>query len=221
MTERKAHAQLEQLPQYPESAYTAIDLNRLASFTVHCLQQQRIPTTFENIVVAAFRMFPAKFALEGYLEYPDAARVNRALLQLRPKYRNWARGNVQKGFVLTESGLAEVNRVNQLLSSPTPSGTVEKRRRLKPRTMDLSRDLGSIMDSSLFAKWRDNRLNEGTVLELIDMLQAFVYTPPHALKQRVDGLENAALQVGREDLANFLKDVRRTFDPQFRPTKGG
>jgi hypothetical protein len=220
MTERNSRTQLDQVSQYPESAYTAIDLNRLASFTVHWLQQKRIPTTFENIVVAAFRMFPVKFALEGYSEYPDAARINRALLQLRPKYRNWARGSVQKGFVLTESGLAEVNRVTELLSSGKPPGVVEKRMRLRPRTMDLSRDLGPIVDSSLFAKWKDKRLSDGTVLELLDMLQAFAYTPPEALKQRIDGLKNAALQLGRQDLVNFLKDVREAFDHQFRPRKG-
>jgi len=221
MAERNERTRLDDISQYPESAYAAIDLNRLASFTVHWLQQQRIPTTFENIVVACFRMFPAKFALEGYSEYPDAARINRALLQLRPKYRNWARGSVQKGFVLTESGLAEVNRVRDFLSSGKSVEIVGKRRRLLPRTMDLTRDLGPIVDSALFAKWKENRLNEGTVLELLDMLQAFAYTPQEALKQRMDGLENAALQVGRDDIVTFLKDVRSTFHSQFRrPPKG-
>ena len=206
---------LDQITAYPEPVYASLDLNRLASFTVHWLQQQRIPTSFENIVVAAFRMFPAKFALEGYLEYPDAARINRALLQLRPKYRNWARGNVQKGFVLTESGLAEVRHVQDILSSGSAE-PVRKRKRLRPRTMDLTRDLSSIVDSCLFSKWKDQKLSEGNVLELLDMLQAFAYTPRKALKERIEGLENAAIQVGRDDIVTFLKDVRKNFARQFR-----
>ena len=205
---------LDEVSAYPESVYASIDLNRLASFTVHWLQEHRMPTTFENIVVAGFRMFPLKFALEGYSEYPDAARINRALLQLRPKYRNWARGNVQKGFVLTESGLAEVKRVKDALSSGNTE-TVTKRKSLRPRTMDRTRDLGSIMDSPLFSKWKDKKLGDGTVLELLDMLQAFAYTPPKALNERIEGLENAALQVGRQDIVSFLRDVARRLTSSF------
>jgi hypothetical protein len=176
--------------------------------------------TFENIVVASFRMFPVKFALEGYSEYPDAARINRALLQLRPKYRNWARGSVQKGFVLTESGMAEVQRVKDLLSSgKAPQVEAKPRRQVAPRTMDLTRDLGSLVDSPLFSKWKEHRLSDGTALELLDMLQAFAYTPPRALKERISMLENAALQVGRDDLVNFLGDVRKAFDQQFRDSR--
>ncbi len=210
---------LDRINAYPGPFYSSIDLNRLASFTIHWLQEHRVPMTFENIVVAAFRMFPTKFALEGYAEYPDAARINRALLQLQPKYRNWARGSVQKGFVLTESGLAEVQRVNDILNAEKAPQLEVKRRQVKPRTMDLTRDLGTIVDSTLFLKWRENKLAEATALELLDMLQAFAYTPARALKERIATLENAALQVGRDDIVSFLKDVRRRFDQQFREAR--
>jgi hypothetical protein len=210
---------LDRVSAYTEPFYSSIDLNRLASFTIHWLQEHRIPMTFENIVVAAFRMFPTKFALEGYSEYPDAARINRALLQLQPKYRNWARGSVQKGFVLTESGLAEVQRVNDILNAEKAPQLEVKRRQVKPRTMDLTRDLGTLVDSALFSKWRENKLTEATTLELLDMLQAFAYTPSRALKERIATLENAALQVGRDDIVSFLKDVRKRFDQQFREAR--
>lgn len=207
---------------YQKTLYASLDLNRLVSFTIHWLLEHRIPMTFENIVVAAFRMFPDKFALEGYPDYPDAARTNRALLQLRPKYRNWARGNVQKGFVLTESGLAEVQRVKDILNGQDVQKVDTKRRQgIKPRTMDLTRDLSIITDSNLFAKWKENRIAEGSVLELLDMLQAFAYTPPKALKERIDSLQNTALQVGRVDIVEFFKDVRKNFDQQLHEVRRG
>jgi hypothetical protein len=77
MGEQNKPRPLDRLSAYSESLYSSIDLNRLASFTIHWLKERRIPMTFENIVVASFRMFPVKFALEGYSEYPDAARINR------------------------------------------------------------------------------------------------------------------------------------------------
>jgi hypothetical protein len=210
---------LDGISAFPESFYSSLDLNRLVCYTIQWLLEHKTQMTFENIVVAAFRMFPVKFALEGYAEYPDAARINRALLQLRPKYRNWARGNVQKGFVLTESGFAEVQRVKGILSAEDAPAGETKRRRARPRTMDLTRDLASIVDSTLFSKWKQDRLADGTATELFDMLQAFAYTPSKALRERLAMLESAALQVGREDVVTFFKDARKRFDQQFRETR--
>lgn len=217
----KSTGLLDETTAYQQTLYSSLDLNRLVSFTIHWLLEHRIPMTFENIVVAAFRMFPTKFALEGYPDYPDAARTNRALLQLRPKYRNWARGNVQKGFVLTESGLAEVMRVRDILSGLNAPQVETKRRQALPRTMDLSRDLSAIVESALFSKWREHRISEGTTLELLDMLHAFAYTPARALRERIAMLENAALQVGRTDIVEFLREVKRKFEQQFREVRGG
>jgi hypothetical protein len=208
---------LDGLPVFAELSYASFDLNRLAVFTIHWLEQHRITTSFENIVVATFRMFPAKFALDGYSQYPDAARVNRALLQLRPKYRNWARGSVQKGFVLTQSGLAEVARVSEALQGLREAEQISPRRKsLKPRTMDLSPDLQQLQRSALFAKWRDGNISSGTLLEFLDMLNAYVYTPPRALKERVDSLYNKAEQVNDKTSMDFLLAVRKSFSHKLR-----
>jgi hypothetical protein len=85
--------------------------------------------------------------------------------------------------------------------------------------MDLTRDLASIVDSTLFSKWKQDRLADGTATELFDMLQAFAYTPSKALRERLAMLESAALQVGREDVVTFFKDARKRFDQQFRETR--
>jgi hypothetical protein len=201
---------LGSIDTYPATAYEALDLNRLASFTICWMQERRIPTTFENIVVAAFRMLPAKFALEGYPDFPDATRVNRALLQLRPKYRNWARGSVQKGFVLTESGLAEVAKVGEVLSGARVSWQRRQKHHL-PKTMDLSRELEPVQQSSLFEKWKGGHLTTATVIELLDMLSAYAYTPANALEGRIGQLEQVAIQQGRQDLFDFFQSVRKFF----------
>jgi hypothetical protein len=213
-------ASLDTIVAFEPTKYGSFDLNRLSSFTLHWLQEHRIPTTFENIVVAAFRMFPAKFALEGYSEYPDAARINRALLQLGPKYRNWARGSVQQGFLLTESGLIEVERVREALSGDEPPGPVRPRRAGKPRTMNLSEDVQSIEHSTLFSKWSAGQLAEGTFLELLHMLSAYAYTPHRALRHRLAVLENAATQIGRKDLMEFVQSVRVQFAQQLKQERG-
>src|SRR5437870_2173982 len=142
MSSSSPETQLDDISPFAGSNYEAIDLTGLAAFTLHWLQDRHLPTTFENIVVAAFKMFPAKFSLEGFPNYPDAARVGRTLLQLAPKYRNWARGSVQKGFILTESGLQKAKAVQQALATGAPgSPRADAKRSILPRTMDLAKDL--------------------------------------------------------------------------------
>ncbi len=217
MTSSSAWTTLHDISPFPESRYAAVDLTGLAAFTLRWLQDRHILTTFENIVVAAFTMFPLKFSLEGFPDYPDAARVGRTLLQLGPKYRNWARGSVQKGFVLTQSGMMKVKKVQEELGGGTRGREPQvPQRRASPRTMDLGKELEPIESSPLFQKWRHGQLDEGVALELLNMLGAYAYTPPRALRDRVAVLENAAAQVGRSDLVEFLRAVRKTFVAHFR-----
>src|SRR5438309_383340 len=122
MPKRSSPRQVESFESYAEAKYANVDLTGLAAFSVKRLQDLQIPTTFENLVVTMFRLFPSKFCLEGFPSYPDAARVGRTLLQLGPKYRNWARGSVQKGFVLTEAGTNKASKVAAMLISGTAAG---------------------------------------------------------------------------------------------------
>ncbi len=212
-----AEGELGNITPYSETIYENIDLTGLATFVLRWLQERNIPSTFENIVVATFRMFPDKFSLHGFPEYPDAARIGRTLMQLGPKYRNWARGSVQKGFVLTESGLTKVKNVQQALHTENPlARSGPQRKQSVPRTMDLSRELKPLEESVLFKKWKEEKLEEGTALELLNMLGAYAYTPPRALRDRVLFLENAADQVGQSELAKFLRAVRGFFASHFR-----
>lgn len=209
------HPVIDALQPYAEDSYGELDLNRLAAYTIKRLQDEQIPATFENIVVAAYKMFPRKFSLVGFPDYPDAARVNRALLQLRPKYRNWARGNVRKGFVLTESGISEVNRVEEALSLGSrhpPSSMRAVKRRAPPRTRDLTEDIELVERSGLFTKWRQGQLGSATELEFFDLVGAYAYSPAKAIRQRLKTLRNTAIQLNRRDIVGFLDAIGARFE---------
>jgi hypothetical protein len=216
MTEGSQHRQVESFVPFPEASYQSIDLAGLAAFTIKRLQELQVPITFENLVVAMFKMFSTKYSLEGFPEYPDAARVGRTLLQLGPKYRNWARGSVQTGFVLTEAGLAKAAKVGSLLVAGVPATAPSPTKRQVPRTMDLGKEMRGLEESALFRKWKAGKLMEGEPLELFDLLGGYAYMPTRALRERAQYLENAAAQTGREDLLEFLQSVRRVFAAQFR-----
>lgn len=222
MTIQREPELLTELKPYNAAQYEEIDLTGLTAFVLHFLQTNHVPTTFENVTVALFRLFPNKFALIGFTQYPDATRVNRSLLQLRPKYRNWATGKVVTGFSLTESGLKKVEEVRRSLEGT--SSVKASSRNLKmhqardepgKRTMNLEKEIQNIESSPIFAKWRDGNLLQATTLEFLTMLEAYSYTPPKALRGRMSYLNEIASQFGRADISEFLKDVRERFSTKF------
>lgn len=154
--------QIGKITPYSDAHYEHIDLTGLATFVLRWLQERNIPPTFENVVVTMFNMFPAKFSLHGFPDHPDAARAGRTLMQLGPKYRNWARGSVQKGFVLTESGRSKAESVQRALDELPQGRPAVQRKPSTPRTMDLSRELRPVEESPLFKKWKEGKLQEGT-----------------------------------------------------------
>lgn len=212
----KPHA-VDDLKPYPQDLYQDLALAALAAFAISRLRDLHIPNTFENLVVALFRLFPAKFSLVGFQEYPDAASVGRTLLQLGPKYRNWARGSVQKGFVLTEAGAGKAREIANILSGAKPADPRrQKQRGARPRTMDLSKDLAAIEDSSLFRRWKSGSINEASSLELFDLLGAYAYTPARVLKGRITMLETIASDLARPELLKFLSAIRKEFADHLR-----
>ena len=66
----------------------SISLTLLTAYSLYWLEEWMLPTTIEAISILNFKLFPSKFAMVGFPNYPDALRTNRSLLQLGPKYGN-------------------------------------------------------------------------------------------------------------------------------------
>ena len=69
------------------SDYEMIDLDRLVIFSIIKIESLGLDLSLENIIVAAFRLFPKRFSLIGYPEYPDATRVEKCLWRCKGKTR--------------------------------------------------------------------------------------------------------------------------------------
>lgn len=210
------------LPSFELDRYGHIDLNRLAVFAISYMQEHAIPVTFEYVVVTVYRMFPAKFALEGFPNYPDATRVNRALLQLRPKYRGWATGDVQHGFVLTETGTQVVEQTRRLLDNPDLAAAAHKRVSPKaPRTMLPAAELLEVERSRLYEKWKKGSSDEVDRYAIWELLQAYPYTPKEYLRDRLAHLRSQAHNLKRQDLVQFFEWVRKEYQAQLGGGESG
>ncbi len=207
---------LGDLEAYRSELYADIDLTGLAVYVLELLNERKTITTFENITVSLFRQFPEKFCLEGYPKYPDSARVGRTLLQLGPKYRNWATGKVQKGFVLTDGGKAKLEEVRRILSGEL-KGNIKKHTSVMPRGLDLSKELSAVEESNLFTVWdKEGVINATATLDLLSMLGTYDYTSAKVMRDRLKRLRTVAVQLDKLDVIQFLDDTKAAFPGKFK-----
>lgn len=209
------------LSPFPTEKYASIDLNRLTTYTIDILGTLDIPSSIENIAVANHRMFPRRFAMVGFPEYPDLVRVNRALLQLGPKYRNWATGIAKLGWSLTQGGIAEAEAVSKRLKqdgsdlSPTvqdlhaePSGHLA-------RTLHGETAITRIRSTSLFEKSLDG-WKDVSALEVFDVLESYTHTPAKVLRSKLRRLKTVAADMKDKEVETFLDQVAQRFPTLFR-----
>lgn len=195
---------------HPSDRYGGLDLNRLAVFALGHLRSLGVAPSFENMTATLYRMFPDRFGLAGY-PYPDSNRVNRALLQLGPKYRNWARGSTRTGYALTTAGEAILDETRRLLQPgggnqpPMPS-------RANRYTWDVRSDIDEIRNTPAFRRFVDGGAGAVVDDDVWDALNAFPYTPQRAVRQRLIDLRRYAREAEDELAEAFVDELRRRFE---------
>lgn len=201
-------------PFKPDS-YDQIDLNRLAVYAIHLLSENALLVTFENIVVSLFLMFPRKFALVGFDQYPDSVRVTRALLQLRPKYRNWASGSPPRGYNLTSAGVMIAEETAGMLVNPTQRHR-DRKIKTRPRTFDAAGEVAkTVLGSSAYSKYRESRLEEIDEMEVLELLRTVPHTPPDVLNRYMRQMQSIAQESNNDEAVEFLKFLRKKFRTLF------
>lgn len=207
--------QILSVDSYDEFSYIDIDLNRLALVGVKHLEQINIPYTFERLSVLLLRLFPTKFSMVEFSMCPDLTRINRALLQLRPKYRNWARGDIKNGFQLTETGNAELVRTLELLDR-NPDDVTDSTRKRSALPADNKRDrnlifMAEIERSQLFKSYKAQDNQTHSVWDFYDLLHASEETSKETLKNNIRKLESYAAGLNRKDILQFISWVKSEY----------
>jgi hypothetical protein len=112
--------------------YSPLDKDRLVLFAVSQLESKRIEPTFDKIVVAAFKLFPKKFSLIGFPEYPDGRTIYYCAYNHCTLDKKWLFGNVQSAFKLTERGRYFLDETQKMLDGkivPTRAHQTSPRRK--------------------------------------------------------------------------------------------
>ena len=198
-----------QTTQSVQSSYEKISYDDLVTYVVYLLTAGNgARTTFEDIVAKAFELFPNRFSLRGYPQWPDSAVVNKSWLRSRTD-KKYIVGSVKDGFRLTQRGLQVARRVENTLQEKPARGSQKLQSEL--RTIS-GRLLKSIDRSTSFVGYqRTGRLDHVGESDLFDVLLTMPDASPRRLSSNLEQFKDAASLYDRRDVHNFLADLETKF----------
>lgn len=198
------------LKKFPATNYDDFDLDRLVAYTLFILEGNKIPLYFDFIAVGLFRLFPRKFSMANFQQYPDTNRISKALRRLTDqKRKSWATGNIENGFYLTDLGREMAKQVSNSLKNPLPKKDRKPIVVSKSRGKSPSDDIQEIRISEAFKKWFASE--EVNNYEFFAFLKAAPYTPKQLLIEHLKRLRVSATTMKDKDVLEFLSWLEKKF----------
>lgn len=218
--EIKSSVDILKLDAFSTAQYEHLALTTLTAYSVFWLSEWGIQPSLETVAVLNFRLFPAKFAMVGWPQFPDLNRTNRSVLQMRPKYRNLATSITKRGVFLNDNGLKEAEGLIGRIGSPrmrddsgetaqVPIPTVRGENR--PRSIHPEDQVAKVRSSRLYELFNGGRWQEVEAIDLVNFLGVYDHTPSKEKLRRLREMRDAAEQVKDEQVVDFLEKVASTF----------
>jgi len=197
---------LKELKPFAESKYKNIDLDHLMMYVMKELERIKTNLSYENAVVAAFKIFPKKFSLLGFEEYPDSNRVDQCLWRCSGKTRQWLGGKARQGFKINPRSRVIFKESADLLEGRKPTKT-----RAISQTRRKESILAETLDSSAYKKYVENNGNLITESEFCFLLQGTLDSEKDTLKRNLNLLKMFADELDRKEITAFLEWIENRF----------
>ena len=213
-------------PLFNPDIYSKITLNDLVVYAVYYLHRQGSEITSEDIVSACFLLFPKRFSLQKYPQWPDSAVVSRRWSDC--KSRGYLRGSAIEGFKITAKGIKRARKLESSLGRvrrsalpapklktkrpPSPAETIHPEFKARARKY-----VRSIEMSDAYKHYKKNLpLNE---FDFRSLLLCTMESSPETLARNVELFKGYAGIHNRQDLITFLTFCRDKFSHLLLPEK--
>jgi len=198
-------------PRFDPDLYSKVTLNDLVVYSVHYLNKQGSEITSEDVISACFVLFPKRFSMRKYPQYPDSGIVSRRWSDCKSK--GYLRGNATKGFKITAKGIRRAVKVEKSLGRPIKPVRVPEpeatRKSASKQTVhpELKAHAGkyirSIRASDAYKRYRKQEtLNE---FDFRSMLLCTMESPPTTLARNMEQFKEYVNIYKRKDLLVFLE----------------
>jgi hypothetical protein len=202
----KDKSKIEKLKEIKEDKYKNVDLDHLMMYVMGQLEQIGADLSYENAVVAAFKIFPRKFSLPGYPEHPDSNRVEQCLWRCAGKTRQWLSGKARQGFIITNRSRLFIKEAEDLLS-----GILYKKTKATSQTRRKESILAEVIASSAYKKYLKGEGDFITEAEFCFLLQGTLDSSKETLKKNFNSLKIFADELVRKDVVEFLDWLEERF----------
>jgi len=209
-----------QFPKFPPEIYGRIALNDLVTYAVYFLSQSGGEINAEDIVATCFKLFPQRFELRGYPDWPDSTVVNKRWLDCRD--RGLLHGSTAGGFSLSAKGLEIAEKTSAIL-------TGKRRLFRKPGLEKVSgemrtragRFVRSLETSEPFQKFSANGPSSNiSEFDFRNMLLCTMESSAVTLRSNLEQFRQYASLYQRNDLVDFLDFCRDRFANLLRESIG-
>jgi len=195
--------------------YENLDLDRLVVYALYLLEEKEIPLYFDYICVGLFKLFPNKFSLANFKQYPDVFRINNAVRRVTGALsdkdkKRWANGSPENGFSLTDFGREIAKQVAHLIENPELQKNRAKYLETKTRGRSSSDDIKDIKESDAFKKWQSEQ--EINSHEFFAFLKATPYTPKQLLYTHFKQLKTSSINAQDKEVSIFLSWLEKKFN---------
>jgi hypothetical protein len=209
--------------------YENEQLAALTVYSIYWLRQWGLRPTVEAVTVLNHRLFPSRFGMDLFPEFPDANRTGRSLMQCGPKYRGWLSGSNRRGHAITPSGQALVAELLARIGYPQVGNVVlgeateaprqrATPRKERPKDLDFKAEIAKLRASRLFERWGNGSLQDRDLIHVYSALGVFDHTPPAAKRLKLNDLRDSARKAGDREVEQLLDNVEQTFPGLFRET---
>jgi len=183
--------------------YSSLDKDRLVLFAVDFLELRKIEPTFDKIVVATFKLFPTKFSLIGFPEYPDGRTIYYCVFNHCTITRKWLSGNVQSGFRITDRGKYFLEETKKILEGKI---RLTKKYSTIPRRKELT-FLNLLKKTPAYRKFLEGRQGDITEFEILEALKVQPKSPS-LMSKHVEKYLEYALRLSDKNVVKFLEFVQ-------------
>ncbi|MEM3489306.1 MAG: hypothetical protein QXU11_11930 [Thermoproteota archaeon] len=188
-----------------EADYLPIEKDRLILFVIDYLYSKNIEVTFDKLTVAAFKLFPKKFSLIGFPEYPDAKTVNDCVFLHCVKTKGWASGNAQTGYRITEKGKYFLEETKKMLEGKIK---ITRKYGTVPRRKEVT-FINLLKKTQAYRKYLQNKKEEISYSEILEALKMPSHSSKEALEKNFEKYFTYASKINDESVIKFLEFVQR------------
>ena len=201
----------QDVPAFDPKVYTRIALNELLTYAVYFLSQSGAEITAEDIVAACFLLFPARFELRGYPQWPDSSVVNKRWVDCRK--RGLITGSTSRGFSLTPTGLELAEKVGKLLKGQRPLITRQGTNKVRAETRTRAgRFVRALEESDAFKLFeRQGEQAQISEFDFRSMLLCTMESSAYTLRNNLEQFRQHIALYNRKDLLEFLDVCERKF----------